>query len=90
MKKPITYLMSMLLVVLPLLSSSVSVADAEKDEDRLKNSGTTLEEILDIPRRHPPGLARQGRLRGCLSVGLESRIRCRRKLRARRDVLSRR
>jgi len=56
MKKPITYLMSMLLVVLPLLSSSVSAADAEKDEDRLKNSGTVLKEVLDVPDDIPQDL----------------------------------
>jgi lipid-binding SYLF domain-containing protein len=55
-KKPITYLMSMLLVVLPLVSFSVSAADAEKDEDRLKNSGTVLKEILDVPDDIPQDL----------------------------------
>jgi len=56
MKKPITYLMSMLLVVLPLLSSSASAADQEKDEDRLRNSGTVLKEILDVPDDIPQDL----------------------------------
>jgi len=48
--------MSMLLVVLPLVSFSVSAADAEKDEDRLKNSGTVLKEILDVPDDIPQDL----------------------------------
>jgi hypothetical protein len=39
----------MLLVVLPIFSSSASAANPEKDEDRLKNSGTVLKEILDFP-----------------------------------------
>ena len=56
MKKPITYLMSMLLVVLPLLSSSASAADQEKDEDRLRNSGSVLKEILDVPDDIPQDL----------------------------------
>jgi lipid-binding SYLF domain-containing protein len=56
LKKPITYLMSMFLVVLPLLSSSVSAADAEKDEDRLKNSAIVLKEILDVPDDIPQDL----------------------------------
>jgi lipid-binding SYLF domain-containing protein len=56
MKKPFTYLMSIFLVVLPLLSSSVSAADAEKDEDRLRNSGTVLKEILDVPDDIPQDL----------------------------------
>jgi len=56
MKKPITYLMSMLLVVLPILSSSASAADPEKDEQRLRNSGTVLKEILDVPDDIPQDL----------------------------------
>src|SRR6202047_5253629 len=56
MKKPITYLMSMLLVVLPLLSSSASAADQEKDEDRLRNSGSVLTEIMNIPDNIPQGV----------------------------------
>src|SRR3984957_7229219 len=56
MKKPITYLISMLLVFLPLLSSSASAADQEKDEDRLRNSGSVLKEILDVPDDIPQDL----------------------------------
>jgi lipid-binding SYLF domain-containing protein len=48
--------MSMLLVVLPILSSSASAADAAKDEDRLRNSGTVLKEILDVPDDIPQDL----------------------------------
>src|SRR5258707_753879 len=56
MKNPIRYLMSVLLVVLPILSSSASAADPEKDEDRLRNSGTVLKEILDVPDDIPQDL----------------------------------
>jgi len=56
MKKPITYLMSLILVVLPILSSSASAAGPEKDEDRLRNSGTVLKEILDVPDDIPQDL----------------------------------
>jgi SH3 domain-containing YSC84-like protein 1 len=56
MKKPITYLMSMVLVVLPILSSLASAADSEKDEDRLRNGGTVLKEILDVPDNIPQDL----------------------------------
>ena len=56
MKKPIMYLMSMSLVILPLLFSSASAADQEKDEDRLRNSGTVLKEILDVPDDIPQDL----------------------------------
>jgi SH3 domain-containing YSC84-like protein 1 len=55
MKKAITYL-SMLLAVLPVLSSRGSAADREKDEDRLENSGTVLKEILDVPDDIPQDL----------------------------------
>src|SRR6202166_2921989 len=56
MKKPVTHLMSMLLVVLPILSSLAFAADSEKDEDRLRNGGTVLKEILDVPDNIPQGL----------------------------------
>ncbi|HXO31530.1 MAG TPA: lipid-binding SYLF domain-containing protein [Candidatus Acidoferrales bacterium] len=56
MKKPIMYLISMLLVILPLLSCSASAADQEKDEDRLRNSGSVLKEILDVPDDIPQDL----------------------------------
>src|SRR6202167_5011876 len=56
MKKAGMYLLSMLLVVLPIFSSSASAADQEKDEDRLTNSGTVLKEILDVPDDIPHDL----------------------------------
>src|SRR5271170_5004626 len=56
MKKPLTCLISILLVVLPILSSSASAAEPEKDEDRLRNSGTVLKEILDVPDDIPRDL----------------------------------
>ncbi len=56
MKKPITYLMSMLFVVMAIFSSSASAADQEKDANRLENSGTVLKEILDVPDDIPQDL----------------------------------
>jgi SH3 domain-containing YSC84-like protein 1 len=56
MKKLITYLMSILFVALPVLSSPALAVDHEKDEDRLKNSGTVLKEILDVPDDIPQDL----------------------------------
>jgi len=56
MKKPISCLMSMLLVVLASFSPSASAVDQEKDEDRLRNSGTVLKEILDVPDDIPRDL----------------------------------
>jgi SH3 domain-containing YSC84-like protein 1 len=56
MRRLITYLMSMLLVALPILSASGWAADQEKDEDRLRNSGMVLKEILDVPDDIPQDL----------------------------------
>src|SRR6202521_1330119 len=56
MKKLVSYLMSMLLVPLPSLSASAWAANQEKDEDRLKNCGTALKEILDVPDDIPQDL----------------------------------
>src|ERR1700734_3610377 len=56
MKKLMTYVMSVLLLVPPVLSSSAFAADSEKDEDRLMNSGTVLKEILDVPDDLPQDL----------------------------------
>jgi lipid-binding SYLF domain-containing protein len=56
MKQPLTYVMSMLFVVLAIFSSSAFAADSEKDENRLENSGTVLKEILDVPDDIPQNL----------------------------------
>src|ERR1700692_737551 len=56
MKKSSMYLMSLLFVILPILSSSASATDAEKDEDRLRNSGNVLKEVLDVPDDIPQDL----------------------------------
>ena len=56
MKKLTTYLMSILFVALPVLSTPALAADQEKDEDRLKNSGIVLKEILDVPDDIPQDL----------------------------------
>jgi SH3 domain-containing YSC84-like protein 1 len=56
MKKSSAYLMSLLFAVLPILSPSASAAEPEKDEDRLRNSGTVLKEVLDVPDDIPQDL----------------------------------
>jgi len=56
MKKRFSYLMSILFVALAVFSVPAWAADHEKDEDRLKNSGTVLKEILDIPDNIPQDL----------------------------------
>jgi SH3 domain-containing YSC84-like protein 1 len=56
LKKLITCLMSMLFVALPILSAPAWADNQEKDGDRLKNSGTVLKEILDVPDDIPQDL----------------------------------
>lgn len=52
MKRIVTALIIVLLVTLPTLSS----ADQEKDDDRLRNCGTVLKEILNVPDDIPQDL----------------------------------
>ena len=49
-------LSSMLLVVMPLLTEEVKAVDETKDDDRLRNCGTVLKEILDVPENIPQDL----------------------------------
>src|SRR5271156_3433383 len=56
MKKLITCLLSTVFAALPTLSKPAWAADHEKDEDRLKNSGIVLKEILDVPDDIPQDL----------------------------------
>jgi SH3 domain-containing YSC84-like protein 1 len=44
------------LVILLLLTQVVSASDQGKDDDRLRNSGTVLKEILDVPDNIPQDL----------------------------------
>jgi SH3 domain-containing YSC84-like protein 1 len=55
MKKAIVQV-SILILVLPILASSGSAANDEKDENRLLNGGTVLKEILDVPDDIPQDL----------------------------------
>jgi SH3 domain-containing YSC84-like protein 1 len=56
MRKFLTCLSSMLLVVLPALTQGASAADQTKENDRLRNCGTVLKEILDVPDSIPQDL----------------------------------
>jgi SH3 domain-containing YSC84-like protein 1 len=49
-------LISIQVIVLPLLSVVANAADKTKDDDRLRNSGTVLSEILDVPDDVPQDL----------------------------------
>ena len=56
MRNFLTYLTCTLFVITPLLADVASAADESKDNDRLRNSGTVLKEILDVPDDIPQGL----------------------------------
>src|SRR5258708_7654162 len=47
---------SILLAVLPFFAEVSSAADESKDDDRLRNCGTVLKEILDVPDNIPQDL----------------------------------
>ena len=56
MRKMMFCLSSIVLVVVPLLAGMASASDQAKDDDRLRNSGTVLKEILDVPDNIPQDL----------------------------------
>jgi len=49
MRRLFTCLCCILIVVAPLFAEVASASDQTKDDDRLRNSGTVLKEILDVP-----------------------------------------
>lgn len=56
MRKLLTYLSCTLFVVTPFFADLASAADESKDNDRLRNSGAVLKEILDVPDNIPQDL----------------------------------
>jgi len=56
MKNLITYLLGVIVILQPTGPGVARAADRDKDEDRLKDCGTVLKEILDIPDDIPQGL----------------------------------
>jgi lipid-binding SYLF domain-containing protein len=56
MRKSLPCLTSMLSAALLLLAVVASASDQDKDDDRLRNCGTVLKEILDVPDNVPHGL----------------------------------
>jgi lipid-binding SYLF domain-containing protein len=56
MRKMMTCLSSIVLAVLPLLAQVASASSQTKDDARLRNSGTVLKEILDVPDSIPQDL----------------------------------
>ena len=53
MRRLLACLGSVLFVVLPPLAEVASAVDQTKDDDRLRNCGTVLKEILDVPDNIP-------------------------------------
>src|SRR6267378_3154517 len=56
MRKLLPFTSSILLAVLPLLAGVANASDQTKDDERLRNSGTVLKEILDVPEGIPQDL----------------------------------
>jgi lipid-binding SYLF domain-containing protein len=56
MRNLITCLLGVILILQPTGPAVVRAASKDKDEDRLKNCGAVLKEILDIPDDIPQGL----------------------------------
>src|SRR5437867_2073467 len=56
MRKMVSCSSSIVLVVLALLGEVASASDQTKDDERLRNSGTVLKEILDVPDSIPQDL----------------------------------
>jgi lipid-binding SYLF domain-containing protein len=56
MLKISSLLSSILLAVMPFLAETAKASDETKDDDRLRNCGTVLKEILDVPENIPQGL----------------------------------
>jgi len=56
MRKSLPYLTGILLTVSLLLGVVARASDQDKDDERLRNSGKVLKEILDVPENIPRGL----------------------------------
>jgi SH3 domain-containing YSC84-like protein 1 len=56
MKKLFTFLTSILFVLMAPLAQLANAADEAKNDDRLKNCGSVLKEILDVPDNIPQDL----------------------------------
>ena len=59
MRKLLPWVMSMLFAAAPILTEARSASDESKDDDRLRNCGTVLKEILDVADNIPHDLLDQ-------------------------------
>jgi len=56
MRKSLAFLSSILLSLLPIFAEVARASDQTKDDDRLRNCGTVLKEIFDVPDSIPQDL----------------------------------
>jgi len=56
MRKLLPCLLSILFVTAPIFTEAANASDQNKDDDRLRNCGTVLKEILDVPDNIPHDL----------------------------------
>src|SRR6266478_1765203 len=56
MRKLLPCLSTIILAVLPLITEVANASDKNKDDDRLRNCGSVLKEILDVPDNIPQDL----------------------------------
>ena len=56
MRKLLPCVVSILFAAAPILTEARSASDESKDDDRLRNCGTVLKEILDVPDNIPHDL----------------------------------
>ena len=92
MKKLVSTLLVAALVGLPtlLVPARVHADDTTTDQDRIKNAGVVLKEIMDIPDDIPQDVIDKADCVDCVSLGSESGVHRRRQLRTRRDDLPQR
>jgi SH3 domain-containing YSC84-like protein 1 len=55
-RKSLLFLWAILFAIAPVCSEVANASDESKDDDRLRNCGTVLTEILDVPDNIPQDL----------------------------------
>ena len=56
MRKSLLVLRAILLAIAPVFNQAANASDESKDDDRLRNCGSVLKEILDVPDNIPHDL----------------------------------
>ena len=77
MKSIVSALLIAILIAAPVMfTPTVRADDTTKDEDRIRNAGQVVKEIMNIPDNIPQKSYRQGRLRDCVPVRSEGGVHC--------------